>query len=67
MLVKEKINNMNNNYNFIVTENGKILMIGHREKFTFSGKYTEEKILNMKVKQVQFINGQINDLIAVRV
>ena len=47
MLVKEKINNMNEDNNFIVTENGKILMIGHKEKFTFSGKYTEEKILNM--------------------
>ena len=41
MLVKEKIKGLNDNYNFIVTENGKILMIGHREKFTFSGKYTE--------------------------
>ena len=67
MLVKEKINNMNDNYNFIVTENGKILMIGHKEKFTFSGKYTEEKILNMEVKQVRLLSGVINDIVAIRV
>ena len=67
MLVKEKINNMNDNYNFIVAENGKILMIGHKEKFTFSGKYTEEKILNMEVKQVRLLSGVINDIVAIRV
>ena len=67
MLVKEKINNMNDNYNFIVTENGKILMIGYKEKFTFSGKYTEEKILNMEVKETHLLSGVINDILAIRV
>lgn len=67
MLVKEKINNMNKDNNFIVTENGKILMIGHKEKFTISGKYTEEKILNMEVKQVRLLSGVINDIVAIRV
>ena len=67
MLVKEKINNMNKDNNFIVTENGKILMIGHKEKFTSSGKYTEEKILNMQVGKVELIKGLINDYIAIRV
>lgn len=67
MLVEEKINNMNEDNNFIVTENGKILMIGHKEKFTFSGKYTEEKILNMEVKKVQLLSGVINDIVAIRV
>ena len=67
MLVKEKINNMNENNNFIVTENGKILMIGNKEKFTFSGKYTEEKILNMKIKETHLLSGVINDILAIRV
>ena len=67
MLVKEKIKNLNDDCNFIVTENGKILMIGHDEKFTFSGKYTEEKILNMEIKEIQILYGVINDIIAIRV
>lgn len=58
---------MNEDNNFIVTENGKILMIGHKEKFTISGKYTEEKILNMEVKQVRLLSGVINDIVAIRV
>ena len=66
MLVKEKIKNLNDNCNFIVTENGKILMIGHDKKFTFSG-YIEEKILNMEIKETQLLNGVINDIVAIRV